>query len=346
VIDTNTRSGSSENAVHEIERTVHKLRDYPIELLFKKTDSVLRGHIREELATLLSNNPARTVLLVPANPSRGRTIRDGYYYINGKLLHESIFSDDPEAPVHTSDVLAMLDPSESNSIYLGKNGQDLTNQGIVIGEAENSSHLIEWAKKVDENVIPAGAADFFYTLLKMKGYAELPIDENNLPIPTDRSLFVCGSSLSRAAVILEGFKHENTAVVEMPCKFLTDEVIRECCDDRWIEKTIRAFDSHRNVIIVIEGNIPKGVEISSKIPSCLAKITDEVMRHLHISDIYIEGGSTASAIVRQLGWKRFIPVHELASGIVRMGLYGEEEQFITVKPGSYSWPDKIWKYLS
>lgn len=70
VLDTNTRSGSSADAVRAIEEAVTALRDHSVELLFKKTDSVLRGHVREELAALLSCLPARTILLVPANPSR------------------------------------------------------------------------------------------------------------------------------------------------------------------------------------------------------------------------------------------------------------------------------------
>jgi D-threonate/D-erythronate kinase len=346
IVDTNTRSGSAVHAVRAIEEIVAKLRNHSVELLFKKTDSVLRGHIREELTALLSCLPAKAVLLVPANPSRGRTIRNGHYYINGILLHESIFSDDPEAPVHTSDVLAMLGPSQSNSIYLRKNGQNLPNQGIVVGEAEITSHLTEWAKLINNDVIPAGAADFFYTILKMKGYPDRSPDSIGPPIRTNQSLFICGSSLSRATAILDGLKHKNTAVVEVPWKFLTDGVAREFCDDSLIEKTIRAFDVHRNVIIVIGGKIPEGVDVLSKIPSCLAKIAEEVMHRLYITDIYIEGGSTASAVVRQLGWKRFKPVLELAPGIVRMELYGEKEQYVTVKPGSYAWPDNMWEYPS
>lgn len=346
VLDTNTRSGSSEYAVKIIEETIKKIGDVSGGFIFKKTDSVLRGHIREELNTILSFMPGKSILLAPANPSSGRIIKTGYYYINGNLLHQSVFSDDPESPVHTSDVLSMLGRSEIDSIQVLKNGKDIASEIIAIGEAESLSQLSNWAKKINNEVIPAGAADFFYAILKEKGFTELSEPEVRIQDRAERALFVCGSSLSKAAVILEGLKHDNTTVVEMPCKYLSDAELRSFCDDRWIEETVRSFNSYRNVIIVVGDEIPKGHKILGKIPPCLAKITDEVVRRIPVSDLYIEGGSTASAVIRKLGWNRLIPIHELAPGVIRMEVGRGKKQFVTVKPGSYIWPDKIWDYLS
>jgi len=346
VLDTNTRSGSSEHAVKKIEETVKKIGDVPGELIFKKTDSVLRGHIREELKTILSLMPGKSILLAPANPSSGRIIKDGYYYINGKLLHQSVFSDDPESPVHTSEVLSMLGRSAIDSIQVLKNGKDVARGSIAVGEADTISQLRDWAKKINNEIIPAGAADFFYAILKEKGFTELPEREVLIQERAERALFVCGSSLSKAAVILEGLKHDNTTVVEMPCKFLSDAELRSFCDDRWIEETVRSFNSYRNVIIVVGDEIPKGHTILGKIPPCLAKITDEVVHRIPVTDLYIEGGSTASAVIRKLGWNRLTPIHELAPGVVRMEIGTGKKQFVTVKPGSYMWPDQIWDYLS
>lgn len=346
VLDTNTRSGSAENAVGIIKQTMKELDDDPVELIYKKTDSVFRGHIREELETILSCIPGKSILLAPANPTSGRTIKDGRYYINGTLLHQSVFADDPESPVHTSDVLAMLGHTDIDSIQVLKNGKDVARGSIAVGEADTMSQLRDWAKKINNEIIPAGAADFFYAILKERGFDELKVPDQEEPKCAGRALFVCGSSLSKAAVILEGLRHENTTVVEMPCKFLSDSDLQSFCDDRWIEETVRSFDSYRNVIIVVGDEIPKGHAILGQIPPCLAKITDEVVHRIPITDLCIEGGSTASAVVRKLGWNRFIPIQELAPGVVRMEVGNEKKQYITVKPGSYTWPDTIWDYVS
>ena len=240
----------------------------------------------------------------------------------------------------------MLGASQSSSVYLGKNGQDLENGGIVVGEAESTSHLTEWAKRIDGDVIPAGAAEFFCSILRLRGYPDRSADDVRPFTRTSQSFFVCGSSLSSAAAKLDELEHEHTAVVEIPWDCPTEGTAHEFCADRLIEETIRAFDSHRNVVMVIGGNVPRRVEVLSRIPSCLAMITEEVVRRLPISDIYVEGGSTASAVVRRLGWRRLRPVLELAPGIVRMEWCGERQQHITVKPGSYSWPDTMWEHPS
>jgi D-threonate/D-erythronate kinase len=346
VLDTNTRSGSAENAIGKIEKTMKELGDRPVDLIYKKTDSVFRGHIREELETILSCMPGKSILLAPANPSSGRTIKDGHYYINGTLLHQSVFADDPESPVHTSDVLGMLGHTDIDSIQVLKNGKDIRRESIAIGEADTMSQLRDWAEKINTEIIPAGAADFFHAILKERGFDELKVQEQKVPNRAGRALFVCGSSLSKAAVILEGLKHKNTKVVEMPCKFLSDSDVKSFCDDRWIEETVRSFDSYRNVIIVVGDEIPKGHVLLSQIPPCLAKITEEVVHRIPTTDLYIEGGSTASAVVRKLGWNRFVPIQELAPGVVRMEVGKGRKQYITVKPGSYMWPDTIWDYVS
>ncbi len=342
VLDTNTRSGLSRNAIKQMEKTIKKLRSSPVDLLFKKTDSVLRGHVREELNTILSCMPGKSILLAPANPSSGRTIKDGHYYINGKLLHQSIFSDDPESPVHTSDVLSLLGHSEIDRIQVLKNGDKIEKECIAIGEAENLSQLIDWARKIDSDIIPAGAADFFYAILKERGYTELTLDDHKSPVSADRSLFVCGSSLSKAAIILEGLKDDNTAVVEMPSKYLSEDELQNFCNERWIADTVQSFDSYRNIIIVVGDEIPKGHKILGKIPVCLAQITNEVLDRVGSIELFIEGGSTASAVVRKLEWDRLIPLQELAPGIVRMEVYNQKEQYVTVKPGSYSWPQLLF----
>ena len=48
-------------------------------------------------------------MLIPANPSRGRCIANGRYFIHGTLLSETEFARDPEFPARSSDVLALLD---------------------------------------------------------------------------------------------------------------------------------------------------------------------------------------------------------------------------------------------
>jgi hypothetical protein len=42
-----------------------------------------------------------------------------------------------------------------------------------------------------------------------------------------------------------------------------------------------------------------------------------------------------------MNWKTLIPIQELAPGLVRMRVVKAPGIFVTVKPGSYPWPDTI-----
>ena len=75
--------------------------------VFKKCDSVLRGHVLAEIHALLEETLFEGAVLVPANPGKGRVIRDGRYLIGDQPLHQTAFSRDPEFP-RATDVVAEL----------------------------------------------------------------------------------------------------------------------------------------------------------------------------------------------------------------------------------------------
>ena len=64
----------------------------------------------------------------------------------------------------------------------------------------------------------------------------------------------------------------------------------------------------------------------------------EIIRRENIKEVFIEGGSTAAAILQELNIKGLKPVNELQRGVVRMKA---DDLFITVKPGSYQLPGEI-----
>ncbi|MDE6556282.1 MAG: four-carbon acid sugar kinase family protein, partial [Duncaniella sp.] len=99
VIATDTRSMSEHEARELSAKYAAVLTSRnDISEIFKKTDSALRGHVVAELEAILGATRYEDALFMPANPSRGRTIRDGLYYIGDVLLDQTDFSFDPEFP--------------------------------------------------------------------------------------------------------------------------------------------------------------------------------------------------------------------------------------------------------
>jgi len=69
-----------------------------------------------------------------------------------------------------------------------------------------------------------------------------------------------------------------------------------------------------------------------------------VLTQTSIDELFIEGGATASTIVRRLKWRRFSLCAELAPGVIRMHAKEKQNLSLTIKPGSYHWPKKIWRF--
>jgi uncharacterized protein YgbK (DUF1537 family) len=78
-------------------------------LVYKKTDSTLRGNIGAELRALHVVFPEREIIYVPAYPSMGRTVRSGRLLVHGLPVHETEFGRDPLNPVLHSDLEAVLE---------------------------------------------------------------------------------------------------------------------------------------------------------------------------------------------------------------------------------------------
>ncbi|MEX0685155.1 MAG: four-carbon acid sugar kinase family protein [Balneolales bacterium] len=338
VIDTNTRSKSAAEAKQYITRLMKMLNLNTYDLVFKKIDSVLRGHVYDEISVILDHSTNKSVLLAPSNPSRGRTISDGNYFIDGLPLHETLFSEDPEAPALHSDLYSIIKVGKNDGFRILKSTDEIPgNHGqVYLGEAASSEEIKSWAHKIGDGIIPAGAADFFEAILINRGYS---LNGNN---ELDyKSLFICGSSLSRVVNLEEELFSENPKVVEV-----TEDQI--CMDgesavsENIAQSVINHLQITNTVILFVKASKTPGKYSTQNIPKCLAAITAMVLEKTDLRDLFIEGGTTSSEIVRKIGWNRFKPVNQLSQGIIRMRIVNSPSHFLTVKPGSYKWPVNLW----
>ncbi len=64
-----------------------------------------------------------------------------------------------------------------------------------------------------------------------------------------------------------------------------------------------------------------------------------------IGELYIGGGDTAYAVLKEAGYGKFHPFEEIAPGTIRMRAVGNPDICVTLKVGSYLWPENIWKFI-
>ena len=179
VLDTDTRLLPPALAARRVRAWTSRLaRTIPRHAgVFLKVDSVLRGPVLAQLAAVARALGRSRTLLVPANPSLGRVIRGGRYFIHGRFLHETAFASDPHHPRNTSDALALLGRARNTPrVCLPAKSTELPARGVILGEAANSGDIRRWRRHLDSDTLPAGGADFFRTWLGVRasGQPRLP----------------------------------------------------------------------------------------------------------------------------------------------------------------------------
>lgn len=302
-------------------------------VLFRKTDSALRGNVEDELAAIIAHSPYEQAVYMPANPSKGRIIYNGIYYIkenaqiasagNGENEHwgtpiaETDFRFDPEFPALTSVVserfpsLYCPDAVSANDVFR------------VVYNSFNASRA----------TLLAGAADLFAALLQYVYPSTAPHSEPFKGIAADaRQLIVRGSTLSK------------NIPLGIPTEAMPDNVFYEReMPEEWAGSIMQAWtESKRGMILTIgEKEIRKGKNAAVYLRTAMAKVCCTLIDNSLPDELIVEGGATAFAIMQRMPWRSFSVTDEIAPGVVRIMPVENSRIHITLKPGSYEW-GKLW----
>jgi len=318
IISTDSRSMQKAAAIYCTADAVEAIIDQVPSLLYKKIDSVLRGYVIDEIKVQMELSEKQKVFVLPANPSLQRTISNGEYFINGKKITETGFVDDPEFPINNAAITGML---KDETVQVLKHDDWLPVEGIVIGEAESETDVEAWAGAMDESWMLVGAGDFYTALLQKKyQLKEQPAFKLRSP-----HLYVCGTAFEERKRFIKKINFRS---------YLPGDIT-----EKWLQESGSILKQNGKLVIAID----RSTEPALTLRTNMAKAVKEIVARENVKEIFIEGGSTAAAVLEELNIKKLVPVNELSRGVVRM-MAGD--LFITVKPGSYQLPDEIIKLYS
>jgi uncharacterized protein YgbK (DUF1537 family) len=105
VVNTQSRALTAAGAY---QRVLEAVRRRPADLLLKKIDTALRGHLGAELEAAFDALGAIAAFVVPAIPGVGRVTRDGCQWFGGRPLAATEFARDPEGPGAQSSVAEVI----------------------------------------------------------------------------------------------------------------------------------------------------------------------------------------------------------------------------------------------
>jgi len=370
VIALDTRSMQRNEAINEITKTVTQLTQFGVRQIFKKTDSVLRGHVVAELEAQLNVQGKKAVLLCPANPAGGRKIVDGTYFVNGVPLHQTDFANDPEFPATTSNVAELLQRTSelpvtiypqppkgdyNRSGFVNRTSFSMIKDNIrhnviapfrglgVVAQAASVEDLKKLAQHIPDDVIPAGSAAFFEAwLLNFKfQISDFKAEICNLKAETSRTLIICGSTFHASRERVEQAQKNGTAVAYIsPLWINTTELeqhLKACAS-----QARQGIQQNGCAIVAVDLPTLEGKEAAVALREAVSYVAESVLQLSDIQDVIIEGGATAFAIARRMGFTNFLPVNEFAPGVVRMKVVGRENLHLTIKPGSYDFPNFLY----
>ena len=349
VIDADTRSLTKDEAIEKTGSLVNDLKNSGKRIAFKKVDSVFRGHIVEEINVLQQHFNYRRVLLLPANPKRGRKIISGQYFVNAVSLKQTVFAKDPHFPTTSSSIGDIINKNSSVLRHIHATPiSSLPDSALITGDVSSKEDIKSYIRKIGPDDLCCGAAEFFEAFLENNGY-KVKKDETSKRTSLQWpyfSLIISGSAVKDQFEKNE-IKTYNLQNLSLPGQWSGDQFILEKeKEEKWQAEVSDLLLQYQVVAISVKHEVKQvngAAEIfSNHFIRLMHYISEKHGRgNIHFA---LTGGATASAIISKEGITGLKVKKEIAPGIVTL-INEQTRELFTVKPGSYLWPASFAKSL-
>jgi uncharacterized protein YgbK (DUF1537 family) len=340
-VTTDSRNRPARDAADAVTSAVKRLRDAGISRLYKKIDSTLRGHVRDEVrAALESWSPRAIAIVCPAFPASGRTVVGGEVRVNNVPVAETAFRNDPVTPVSESHLPALLgapciaaDSGETAGDFAAR--LQRSGRTVVVDAAteDDLKRLAAAVALIGGDAIPVGSAGLAQHLALIWRAAEQPAP-----------VVVIVTSLQDIA-------RRQAAAVEAAGAFRYEPGPDELVDDRaWARASARILDrlDESNSTLLLTATMDRSRDLpATLIPSRFAELAARVIAHRprgSIAGLAVTGGDGARALVDALGATGValrdevmtgVPIGTLLGGVAeglpvvtKAGGFGSEEALV------------------
>ena len=303
--------------------------------IYKMTDPLLRGHVHLELRALVEESRYEQVMYLPANPSKGNSIRGGRYYVEGTPIDQTALKKDPDFPILTANV------ADAIGVRPGSR--------LRICDAEDMQDVRRTTKLALMNRTPtllAGSSDLFSALLLELGHKMGRHKQFGGLSEKGVSLILCGSALSIDISKKPYIQRHGMAVAPMPREVFdsiaSHSLSIQDATDRWMGRLKQAqIVSSKAASFVL--TMPYPSIGSSESALALRNVTAEMAKRLasqsQLTELVIEGGDTAFTALQKLGWTRFAVTQQITPSAIRMQCLDAPHTYLTFKPGGADWGD-------
>ena len=339
-VDTDSRSCPPAEAAKRAAAAAKLLRGAGAKWIYKKVDSVLRGNVTAEVEAVMKQLNFNRALLLPANPSLGRIIRDGEYFVQGEPIHRTEFAKDPEYPRRSSQVLRLVAAPEYFLLRLANGELSVPENTLLIGQTDSSERVRQWAGVRDASWLPVGGSEFFGALLETEPAGAQPLATEAINFDDGEQLFVCGTASKSVQVLVKSARATQVPVFGLPQELMWGKDFSHGAREVISQRIVAAFKASRRVVLCVGLPAVRDVSSARRLVEHLVDIAELVLRRVAVKNIFAEGGATSAELVRRMNWPRLEVCREWAPGVATLAVAGEHSQWLTIKPGSYAWPEQ------
>jgi 3-dehydrotetronate 4-kinase len=372
IIDTDSRFDRAITAADKVLRALDILKSIPCDVYFNKTCSVFRGNIGAEFDAMQDALGISCSMVIAGFPHNGRTTIDGIHYVNGILLSETQFKNDPIHPMKVSSLREIISGQSDKNI--SNISVSILDQGIsaVVDEMmrlkEQSAYivfdirdqkdlaLVAEAVKGEMNICGSSAIGEELPRAYNRGVPLTPItvqQDKRIADPCG-VLLIAGSLTEQTREQVSYMRDLNHTVLEFHTEliFVEEDLVHEI--ERIVaaasEKIAKGYDAliHtsqsedkiENTRIIGQVYGMSNTMIGKRISSSLFRITNLIRKRTGFRKLVVAGGDTSAAISGGLGVRKMLIAREVAPGVPNMfGIAKDETLLMVLKSGSFGQGD-------
>ncbi|EXX84683.1 four-carbon acid sugar kinase family protein [Paenibacillus darwinianus] len=368
VLDTDSRSLTREEAYLRAKEAAQFLQQEKIEIIYKKIDSTLRGNLGVEMDAVYDVLKPDFVIIAPGYPKNGRTVKSGYHYLHGTLLHETEISRDPKCPVTESYIPKLLQEQTERPIgqiddsTLARGYDDVKEQLDQFKEQDISYIVFDSVSEEDLERIAgymarseydvvwlgsAGLANYIpqvYGLVKEKQPLHIPRNEEPVLLVVGSVTSVTRRQLDHFLALdsVTGIELDSTALVSTPERkqAVMDAALKEA-EQAYRQRQHVALHSKADAEAIKEAQqegAKRGLgatEVSNMIVAGIGELVNKLLGKTDFKGMILTGGDTAKQVCTHMGVSGFHLFDEIEVGVPIGQLIGEHSLCAVTKAGAF-----------
>ncbi|MDF9845380.1 MULTISPECIES: four-carbon acid sugar kinase family protein [unclassified Paenibacillus] len=349
VVDTESRYLSFADSYNVVSQIIEQSKQLQVPFIYKKVDSALRGNVSSEIKAVLDHFPDKKIPFIPAFPEINRIVSNGNLYIDGQLVSESVFGQDPYEPVTESNIPKRLQDEANLAAQLIRDGQiGQAGAGLLLFDSETDENLVQIMTILKEHHLSditigcAGFAkvladDIFPNRVTQKAVINAPL------------MVICGSvnpitrqqieyaelkkckrySLSPRQLLEPGYwespEGQECLEVYLEAVFESELIIFETLSDHTMN-SLSDYGALRNIL-------PS--EFRFRIAQSLGSLSRQLLNRKVNRTLLFTGGDTLFQSMQVLKISRIKPLYEISQGVVLSEMIWKDQpiQVITKSGG-------------